>query len=48
LRLPGAAVTILLVKIGTDPLTAIDVVPVYTSNKFSPVILSTPISKKDF
>lgn len=48
LRLPGAALTILLAKIGTDPLTATDVVPAYTSNKFSPVISSTPITKKAF
>lgn len=46
--MPGAALTMLLVKTGTDPLTATDVVPVYTSNKFSPVILSTTVIKTSF
>lgn len=47
LKLPGAAITALLVKIGTDPLTAMGVVPVYSSNKFNPVTSSTSVAKKE-
>lgn len=43
-----AASTIVWVSIDTNPLTAVDDVPVYTTNKSSPVILSTPVTKNFF